>query len=271
VRIVLLTGTQPQHRYVAREFVNAFGASLAAIIVADVPKRSLAADVRRYFRRYTLRQLASRFAARVYSRLTRREARREESYRQNLFPNGDGGRMPGESVLRTVPGHNSEACLSLLRELDPDVIAVYGTNVIREPVMRLARIAILNMHTGISPRYRGADCVFWPLHNGEPEWIGVTVHRLDAGLDSGAVLSIARPDIAPTDDEDSLFCKCVVVGTSEYVRVIRAIVTGAMRETPQNLSIGREYRFVDRTVAAERRVERLLRNGLLHRAATPMT
>lgn len=265
MRVVLLTGTQPQHRYVAREFVNAFGASLAAIVVAEPPKKSFASEIRRNLRRYTFRQILSRLAARVYNRLTQREARRAQSYDENLFPFGNGGRMPGESVLRTVPGHNSEACLALLRDLQPDIIAVYGTNVIREPVMRLARVAIVNMHTGISPRYRGADCVFWPLHNEEPEWIGVTIHRLDAGLDSGAILSIARPDISPTDDEDSLFCKCVVVGSSEYVRIVRALMTGQVRETPQNLSTGREYRFVDRTVKAERRVERLLRDGLLRR------
>jgi methionyl-tRNA formyltransferase len=128
------------------------------------------------------------------------------------------------------------------------------------------------MHTGISPRYRGSDTVFWALHNEEPEWVGVTIHALDAGLDSGPIYATGRPELAPDDDEDSLFCKCVRVGTPLYIETVRAVANGTARPAPQELASGREYRFADRTVRAERRVERLLREGLLRRAPrTPVS
>ena len=147
--------------------------------------------------------------------------------------------------------------------MQPDIIAVYGTAVIRAPVMTTARRAVLNMHTGISPRYRGADTVFWPLYNAEPQWIGTTVHQLDAGIDSGPVLATVRPAIDAADNEDTLFAKCVVVGADAYARLIAAVAAGSATPLLQDLTRGREYRFVDRTVAAERRVRRLLRDGLL--------
>jgi methionyl-tRNA formyltransferase len=133
--------------------------------------------------------------------------------------------------------------------------------------MSRARRAVLNMHTGISPRYRGSDTIFWPLYNREPQWIGTTVHQLDAGIDSGPILATVRPTIEPTDDENSLFAKCVMVGADAYITVIAAVAAGTAQPLPQELSAGREYRFVDRTVAAERRVRRLLDQGLLRDVA----
>jgi methionyl-tRNA formyltransferase len=168
-----------------------------------------------------------------------------------------------EHLIRRVPTHNGPAAVELLQSIAPDIIAVYGTAIIRAPIIRLAGRCILNMHTGISPRYRGADTVFWPLHNAEPEWIGVTIHELTEGVDAGPILQVGRPKITDDDDEDSLFAKCVILGTELYVSAVRAVASGDTASRPQDIGEGREYRFVDRTIWAELRVRRLLARGLL--------
>jgi methionyl-tRNA formyltransferase len=165
--------------------------------------------------------------------------------------------------VRVVPSHNGPECVDLLTELRPDVIAVFGTLVLKPPVIKAARTAILNMHTGLSPRYRGTDTTFWPLHNGEPEWVGVTVHVLDAGIDSGPILRTARPELAADDDDASLFAKCVQVGTPLYVDAVRDALAGHVGGEVQHLEDGRNYLGVERTVGAELRVRRKLRDGLL--------
>jgi len=162
-----------------------------------------------------------------------------------------------------VPSFNGTQCITLLRSLEPGLIAVYGTPVIRQPVIDLAPGGIVNMHTGISPRYRGADSVFWALYNVEPQHIGVTIHRLTADVDGGPILAQARPAIAPTDNENTLFAKCVVGGSELYLKTLERLGSGDCSAIAQRLPSGREYRFVDRTVSAERRVKRLLRDGLL--------
>ena len=70
---------------------------------------------------------------------------------------------------------------------------------------------------------------------------------------------------AADDDEDSLFCKAVMVGAPLYVEAIFQVFAEGASRQPQRLEEGRSYRFVERTVAAERRVRRLLKNGLLRR------
>ena len=216
-----------------------------------------------YRRRYSWAQMASRVYAKAYRRALGLDRHRQECLARILFPASDWEQALPGNLLRRVPSLNGAEALALLDELRPDIIAVYGTPLIRPPVMTKARRAVLNMHTGISPRYRGADTVFWPLHNREPEWIGTTVHQLDAGVDSGPVLAVVRPAIEPADDEGSLFAKCVAVGARAYADAIAGVAAGAATPLPQDLAAGREYRFVDRTVAAERRVRHALRSGLL--------
>jgi folate-dependent phosphoribosylglycinamide formyltransferase PurN len=266
LQLALLTLDGAEHRYVARAVLAAFPEGRVAVVQCTA-QQPLGRRVARLTRRYGPRQLSSRLLARLYQGLSGYAVRRERGLRQVLFDGGPAPAIPAHAVYQT-PTHNGDACRALLRRMQPDVIAVYGTDVIRPPVLALAGRGAVNLHTGMSPRYRGADSVFWALHNGEPDRVGVTVHLLDAGVDAGPVLYTARPAIAPDDDEHTLFAKCVLVGAPLYVRAIRDVAAGVARGQPQALADGREYRFLDRTIAAERRVQRLVRDGLIARHAT---
>jgi len=238
-----------------------------AIVVSRVPPRPLLARAGNYLRRYTIQQICSRVVAKCYRALTGSKHVHRNAVRRWL----SGATIDDVSIkprVRVVPGHNSPQCLALLRDLRPDVIAVFGTAMIRSPVMALASKATLNMHAGLSPYYRGSDTIFWPLYNQEPEMIGVTIHLLDPGIDSGPIVATARPRIEADDDENSLVCKAIVEGTQLYIDAIRSAAAGTLRSIPQELYNGREYRFVNRTMGAERHVKQLLADGLLRRYAT---
>jgi folate-dependent phosphoribosylglycinamide formyltransferase PurN len=262
MRLVILTRTGPEHRYVVGRLAAAFGDALRAIIIANPAPRPLRKRASTYWKRYTLSQLFSRVTAKVYDRVAGISETRRRSSRAYLYPEGDPGVMPRADLLREVPGHNHAACLALLDELKPDVIAVFGTAVIKGDVVKRAARAVLNLHTGISPRYRGADSTFWAMHQGEPEWIGATVHMLTPALDAGPVLGTVRATPASGDDEGRLFAKCVERGALLYAEMISALVEGRVQPQPQDLSQGHEYRFVDRTVGAELRVQRAVRRGV---------
>lgn len=267
--VVILTRRGIEHRYVTRQLADAFGDQIDAVILDDPPRRSLPDQLRRLRKRYTTAQLGIRATTALHRTATRAGQRREATMSGVLFPDGepDGQILPERTHV--VPSHNGTATLDLLDRLVPAVIAVYGTLIIQPPVIRMARTAILNMHTGISPRYRGADTYFWPLYNEEPEWVGTTIHRVDEGIDSGPIIDVVRPEIEPDDDPDSLFAKCVLVGADAYVTAVQAALDGTLVDREQDLSDGRNYRAIERTVAAERRVRRLLRDGLLSRTSAP--
>jgi len=72
------------------------------------------------------------------------------------------------------------------------------------------RLGVINLHGGLSPEYRGADCTFWALHNQEPEKIGCTYITL-CGIDTGNIIAHVSPEIKETDDELTLFWRAVPI------------------------------------------------------------
>ena len=71
----------------------------------------------------------------------------------------------------------------------PDLLVIYGFNWILPPeVFRLPRFGTINIHPGLLPRYRGPAPVHWAIRNGDPE-IGVSIHRVDEGVDTGPILA----------------------------------------------------------------------------------
>ena len=73
--------------------------------------------------------------------------------------------------------------------LKSDVYLVFGSSYIKgELVDFLVNHKALNIHMGVSPYYRGADCNFWALFDDNPHLVGATIHMLSKGLDSGPIL-----------------------------------------------------------------------------------
>ncbi len=78
--------------------------------------------------------------------------------------------------------------------LTSDRYIVFGASYIKAPLIDfLVEHTALNIHMGTSPYYRGSACNFWAAHDGRPEYIGATIHRLSKGLDSGPMLFHAFP------------------------------------------------------------------------------
>jgi len=81
---------------------------------------------------------------------------------------------------------------SSLRELKVDLIIFTGGGLIRQNILDVAGHGVLNCHMGILPEYRGMDVVEWPLLCGEPDQVGMTVHFMDKGIDTGDILRYTR-------------------------------------------------------------------------------
>lgn len=84
--------------------------------------------------------------------------------------------------------------------LASDVYIVFGASYIKGPlVTALIERRTINIHMGVSPYYRGANCNFWAMYDQRPEMVGATLHLLSAGLDSGPVIRHVFPKCQPVD------------------------------------------------------------------------
>jgi methionyl-tRNA formyltransferase len=160
-------------------------------------------------------------------------------------------RRAGRLQERLLEGEHEEAALA--DRLQPDVIAVFGTSLIRGPLLEKGRIGIFNLHGGLSPRYRGADCTFWALYNGEPDQVGCTLHRIDSGIDTGALIAHVCPAVREGDDELTLFWRAVRDSAQTYSELLDRLERGERLGRPQP-DKGRLYQVKQRGWREERRL-----------------
>lgn len=126
-----------------------------------------------------------------------------------------------------------EAFINELRELKPDlfVVVAYG-QILPQALLDVPRFGALNVHTSILPKYRGAAPIQWAVLNGDAE-TGVTIMKMDAGLDTGPVLSTARIPILPHDTSATMHDKLAVLGAELLLRTIPGFISGEIQPQAQ--------------------------------------
>jgi hypothetical protein len=223
VRVGILTSSKPRGQHVANMLCERV--DVRCIVVEDGFQRSWRA-IRRALRPTNL-----------YTRLYQR-------WRPHLFPpDCDPARFffgatpphfsRPELVCR-VPHINDVETIAALRAADVELVAVFGTSLLRNPAFfEHWPQRLLNLHGGLSPWYRGADSTFWALFNGEPERIGCTVHRISPRIDAGVVLAHACPAVHPGNREETLFCRTIAAGADLLAEAIERTARGEPLGQPQ--------------------------------------
>jgi len=121
---------------------------------------------------------------------------------------------------------NNPVYVEQMRQLQPDVIAICGTSIIKDEIINLPASGVLNLHTGLPQKYRGVSTNPWAIYNEEPEYIGSTVHFVDPGVDTGKIIYQGRPQITTEDNPETLNVKAVKLGTKMMVKALKDIEAG---------------------------------------------
>lgn len=219
IPVVVLTSDETRHRYFVRRMAEAFDVRGALHERTGYhPAADPPSDLSERERHLLERHFADRAAAEeaffggVSAPLGEKEAR----------------------VLELSPGSlNSPETLAFVQRCEPRAVLVYGTNLIRDPLLRALAGRMVNLHLGLSPYYRGTATNFYPLLNEEPEYVGATIHLIDAGIDSGAILAHARPRIESGDGPHDIGCKAIEAGAEKLISILPAWLAGEREPVPQ--------------------------------------
>ena len=111
------------------------------------------------------------------------------------------------------------------------VVVAYG-QILPQRLLDVPPHGCLNVHTSLLPKYRGAAPIQWAIADGEPE-TGVTIMKLDAGLDTGPVLAVRRTPILSTDDSQTLHDRLAQLGAELLMETIPGHVAGSITPQPQ--------------------------------------
>ncbi len=198
-----------------------------------------------------------------------RDRRRYTGNREAKFFFGDGEpRLDRPELVREVPHINH-----------PDVVET-GARTQARPDLRVrhladprrtaegGRLGIVNLHGGLSPEYRGADCTFWALYNGEPEKVGCTLHYIDAGIDTGRLIAHVSPEVRAGDERTDAVLACGA-GQRRGLRRSRCTAGDGRALGMAQPGKGRLYQVKDRGLRHERALAERLASGMLAGMALP--
>ncbi len=158
-------------------------------------------------------------------------------------PSGRGMKVSWSPVKALAVRHGLEVfqpptlrdpeALERLRDVAPDVlvVAAYGL-ILPQSVLEVARQGALNIHASLLPRWRGAAPIQRAILAGDLE-TGITIMQMDAGLDTGAMLSQRKLPILADDSALILHDRLAVLGASMIVEVLRECEHGAPASTRQ--------------------------------------
>src|SRR5262245_51910299 len=120
-----------------------------------------------------------------------------------------------------------------IRGLRPDVIVVmaYG-QILPRDVLHIPRMASLNLHASLLPRWRGAAPIQAAIAAGDSE-TGITVMYMDEGLDTGDILLQRKIAIAPTETGESLHNRLGEIAPDSLFEALRLLETGKAPRIPQ--------------------------------------
>lgn len=139
----------------------------------------------------------------------------------------------GIPVFQPVKIREPEA-VETLRSYQADifVVAAFG-QILPEEILSMPRYGCVNIHASLLPKYRGAGPIQWAIINGE-KIAGVTIMRMDKGLDTGDMLFKTEVEIAPRETADTLHDKLAEAGARLIVEALAKIEAGDVTPVKQN-------------------------------------
>ena len=190
---------------------------------------------------------------------------RAESERLNFEASVNTGTDNSNPIELTRGTINNDQYVVSIIDSRPDLLLAYGCSIIKEPLLSTFSGCFINVHLGLSPYYRGSGTNYWPLVNGEPEYVGATFMHIDSGIDTGEIIHQIRATIMHGDTPSNLGNRLIRKMTSvaeELVVGFDAIVPMAQPLEPPD---ARMYRSKDFSESSVIELYENFKNGLVDR------
>lgn len=246
MKVVLLTSDSLRHNYI----VASLAKELDLVLVIIESKSSKIQDTSPY-KQEDVRFLADHFKARAAS-----EEKFFGEYRGFLT------KIP---MIQIAHGRiNSEEVFKTIDDAAPDLIVLFGTSIIKEPLLSGFKNRMINLHLGLSPYYKGSATNLYPYLFQEPDCIGATIHIANEKVDNGAILHQFRPNIIENDDLHDIGNKVIKKAGEILPEILKVYLTEKLEPVPQKGS-GKICRNRDITPDVVREIYKNFEQGMIAR------
>jgi hypothetical protein len=177
---------EPLNRFGLARWMASF-TDLAGIVAIREPRARLRRRIRREIRRVGALRFVDVLAFHLYYRLTlaARDGAWERATLNALFERY--AEIPESCRILETSSPNGPDTLKLLKELQPGLVVARCKSILRKEIFEIPPIGTFVMHPGVCPEYRNAHGCFWALSRRDLAKVGMTLLRVDAGVDTGPV------------------------------------------------------------------------------------
>ncbi|TVQ87369.1 MAG: hypothetical protein EA397_18810 [Deltaproteobacteria bacterium] len=144
-------------------------------------------------------------------------------------------------AIRLVSDLNDPEAVDAVARSGAQGVVFTGGGLIRQPLLRATPRGVLNCHMGILPRYRGMDVVEWAILEDRWDHVGLTVHLMDDGIDTGPILRKVRVDPTGLKNFTDLRKKLHAAMPSTVATAATEYLSGQLRAQPQQVKDGKQY------------------------------
>jgi folate-dependent phosphoribosylglycinamide formyltransferase PurN len=150
------------------------------------------------------------------------ESRRGKRTEREIFRSKPSDHIERKDVdILEVDDINSDEVRNFILSKAPQLVVVSGAPILKKRIIEVAEGRIINMHPGLAPQYRGRYGSFWPIYNKEPELVGTTIHFVDEGIDTGAILLQQQVDFNANDTIKTITYRQHKIGGDLLVRCLQ--------------------------------------------------
>lgn len=251
MRLVILTSNQLRHKYFANCLIEKFN------VVGVFSEEKV-------FNPQDPKTIQEKTKNKEEEKIWRWHFDLRDQVEENYFGKDKNFGIDSKKIITIPSGKiNDEFYVERIKKLKPAIIAVFGTSILKKDIINICPGKIINMHLGLSPYYRGSGTNFWPIYDNKLECVGVTIHLIDEGIDSGNIIHQGRPEIEIEDNQHTIGCKTIIVGTQLMIKAIKECEENKIRCFPQNKKVkGKLCLRKDFTVDDIKRLKKLLEEGL---------
>jgi methionyl-tRNA formyltransferase len=139
----------------------------------------------------------------------------------------------GLPIIQPASLRREPDAVAQIRAWEPDFLVVVGFGqILRQEVLDIPRVAPINVHASLLPRWRGAAPIQAAIRAGDI-YTGVTTMIMDAGMDTGPILLQDSIPIQPTETGQSLHDKLAALGALLLIHTLNWLLTGSIQAHPQ--------------------------------------
>jgi hypothetical protein len=207
--------------------------TFAGTVVIREPAARLRARIRRELKRVGPLRMLDVLAFRAYHRVAsaRADRRWTDDQLERLRRRYPAGPLAPELVTESP---NSADAERFIRDAQPDIVIARCKTLLKESVFSIPRHGTFVMHPGICPDYRNAHGCFWAMANGDHGNVGMTLLRIDKGVDTGPVFGHFRVTADPSESHAIVEHRAVLEHLDGVKQTLLDVAAGRARTIDTN-------------------------------------